>query len=76
MALKKYLPKSLFWRSVLILVLPILLLQAVVAAAILSRHYDGVTGQMAEAVARELNVAIGRSSGPRIWRRRAGSWRS
>ena len=58
MALKKYLPKSIFWRSVLILVIPVLLLQAVVATAILQRHYDGVTEQMAETVANELNYAV------------------
>lgn len=58
MALKRYLPKSLFWRSVLILVLPVLLLQAVVATVFVQRHYDGVTAQMVEAVARELNYAV------------------
>ncbi len=58
MLLKKYLPKSLFWRSVLIVVLPVLLLQAVVTTTFLQRHYDGVTVQMVEGVARELNFAV------------------
>lgn len=58
MLLKKYLPRSLFWRSVMILVLPVLLLQAVVATIFVQRHYDGVTGQMAETVAREINYAV------------------
>ncbi|MEM7177244.1 MAG: ATP-binding protein [Pseudomonadota bacterium] len=56
--LKPYLPNSLFWRAFLILVVPILLLQAVIAVIFIQRHYDGVTGQMAASVAREINFAI------------------
>ncbi|MEM9735561.1 MAG: ATP-binding protein [Pseudomonadota bacterium] len=59
-ALKPYMPKSLFWRAFLILVLPIVLLQAVVALVFIQRHYDGVTAQMAGSVAREINFAIER----------------
>jgi two-component system osmolarity sensor histidine kinase EnvZ len=59
-ALKKFLPKSLFGRALLILLLPILLLQAVVASMFVQRHYDAVTEQMAGSVARELNFAIAR----------------
>ncbi|MEM9138323.1 MAG: ATP-binding protein [Pseudomonadota bacterium] len=51
-------PKSLFGRALLILVLPIVLLQAVVALVFIQRHYDGVTAQMAGSIARELNYAI------------------
>jgi two-component system osmolarity sensor histidine kinase EnvZ len=58
--LKKFLPKSLFGRALLILLLPILLLQAVVASMFVQRHYDAVTEQMAGSVARELNFAIAR----------------
>ncbi len=56
--LKRYLPKSLFGRALLILVLPIILLQAVVAFLFIQRHYDGVTAQMAGSIAREINLAI------------------
>lgn len=56
--LKPYLPNSLFWRAFLILVVPILLLQAVVALVFVQRHYDGVTEQMAASVAHEINFAI------------------
>ncbi|MEM7190284.1 MAG: two-component sensor histidine kinase, partial [Pseudomonadota bacterium] len=56
--LKRYLPKSLFGRAVLILVVPILGLQVVVALVFIQRHYDGVTAQMATSIARELNYAI------------------
>ena len=55
---KRYLPKSLFGRALLILVLPMVLLQAVVAFLFIQRHYDGVTAQMAGSIARELNFAI------------------
>ncbi|MFK7943875.1 MAG: ATP-binding protein [Paracoccaceae bacterium] len=42
----------------MILVLPMVLLQAVVALVFIQRHYDGVTAQMAGSIARELNYAI------------------
>jgi two-component system osmolarity sensor histidine kinase EnvZ len=42
----------------MILVLPVVLLQGVVAISFIQRHYDGVTRQMAGAVAQELNFAI------------------
>ena len=58
--LKKFLPKTLFGRALLILLLPILLLQAVVASMFVQRHYDAVTGQMAGSMARELKFAIAR----------------
>jgi two-component system osmolarity sensor histidine kinase EnvZ len=59
-SLKKFLPKTLFGRALLILLLPILLLQAVVASMFVQRHYDAVTEQMAGSVARELSFAIAR----------------
>jgi two-component system osmolarity sensor histidine kinase EnvZ len=55
---KRYLPQSLFSRALLILVLPVLLLQLVLALTFIQRHFDGVSGQMAAGVARELNVII------------------
>ena len=58
--IKRYLPKSLFGRALMILVLPMILLQAVVALVFIQRHYDGVTEQMAAAVAREISFAIQR----------------
>lgn len=56
--LKKHLPKSLFWRTVLIVVAPMVLLQAVVAYLIVERHFDGVTRQMTEGVASELRYVF------------------
>ena len=59
-SLKQYLPKSLFGRALLILLLPILVLQIVVASLFVQRHYEAITEQMASSVARELNFAITR----------------
>lgn len=56
--LKRALPTSLFWRAFLILVIPMIGLQVVVALVFIQRHYDGVTAQMAGSVAREINYAI------------------
>ncbi len=55
---KRYLPKSLFWRACLILVIPIVALQVVVAFVFVRRHYDAVTEQMAGSVAREIAAAL------------------
>ena len=57
---KRYLPKSLFGRALLILLAPILVLQIVVASIFVQRFFDALTAQMATAVARELNFAITR----------------
>lgn len=42
----------------LILIAPVVLLQAVVTYVFIQRHYEGVTSQMATAVAREINFAV------------------
>ncbi|MFT7028612.1 MAG: two-component system osmolarity sensor histidine kinase EnvZ, partial [Paracoccaceae bacterium] len=57
-SLKRYLPKSLFGRALMILIAPIVLLQIVVTGLFIQRHYAGVTEQMAGAVARELIYAV------------------
>ncbi|MGF1658770.1 MAG: ATP-binding protein [Rubrimonas sp.] len=58
MIFKEYLPRSLFGRSLLILVGPLVLLQLVVAAVFVERHIEAVTRQIAGSTARELNYAI------------------
>jgi len=45
--LRNYMPRSLFGRALLILLLPIVALQGIVAAGFIQRHFDGVTGQLA-----------------------------
>ncbi|HLS19820.1 MAG TPA: two-component sensor histidine kinase, partial [Paracoccaceae bacterium] len=56
--LKRSMPRGLFGRALLILVLPIILLQLVVALVFVQRHYDSVTEQMAGAIQRELQYAV------------------
>ena len=56
--LKRLMPASLFWRAFMILVIPILALQAIVGAVFVQRFYEGVSEQMTAAVARDINTAI------------------
>ncbi|WP_137700283.1 ATP-binding protein [Marimonas lutisalis] len=57
--LKQYMPRSLYGRAALILVLPVVLLQLVVSVVFIQRHFEGVTRQMTETVSRELRLVIG-----------------
>ncbi|MEO0999324.1 MAG: ATP-binding protein [Pseudomonadota bacterium] len=56
--LKPLAPRSLFGRALLILVLPVIGIQIVVALVFIQRHFEGVTEQMAAAVAREVQFAL------------------
>lgn len=60
--LKHYLPRGLYGRAALILVLPIVLLQLVVSVIFIQRHFEDVTAQMTETVIRELRLIIGQAS--------------
>ncbi len=53
---KSYLPKSLFWRAVLILVGPIILLQIVIAFVVVQRHFEATTEQMTREIAQSLEA--------------------
>lgn len=56
--LKQYMPRSLYGRSALILVAPVVVLQLVVSVAFIQRHLEDVTTQMALNMARELKVIV------------------
>ena len=58
--LKRYMPRSLYGRAALILILPVVLLQLVVSVVFVQRHFEGVTRQMSVAVAREINFVVER----------------
>jgi len=58
--IKAYLPKSLFWRAVLILVGPVVLLQLVIGFIVVQRHFEGTTEQMTQEIAQSLEAAIER----------------
>lgn len=52
--LKQYMPRGLYMRAALILILPVLLLQLLVSVVFIQRHFDGVTRQMTNAVSIDL----------------------
>jgi two-component system osmolarity sensor histidine kinase EnvZ len=56
--LKKYMPRGIYARAALILVLPILLLQLLVSVVFIQRHFDGVTRLMTSAASIELRFLI------------------
>ncbi len=56
--IKNYMPRGLYGRAALILVLPVLLLQLLVSVVFIQRHFDGVTRLMTSAVNIELRFLI------------------
>ncbi len=54
---KHYIPRSLFSRAALIVLLPLILLQLLVSFVFVQRHFEGVTRQMSRSIAREIAVA-------------------
>jgi two-component system osmolarity sensor histidine kinase EnvZ len=57
--LKNYMPRGIYARAALILVLPVLLLQLLVSVVFVQRHFDGVTRLMTSAMAIELRFLFG-----------------
>ncbi|MBT3140399.1 two-component sensor histidine kinase [Phaeobacter gallaeciensis] len=57
--LKNYMPRSLYGRAALILILPVVVLQLVVSVAFLERNLDDVTKQMTKTVVREILMISG-----------------
>jgi two-component system osmolarity sensor histidine kinase EnvZ len=51
-------PKGLYARSLLIVILPMLILQSVVAYVFMERHWRLVTGRLSEALARDIAAVI------------------
>lgn len=56
--LKKYMPRGLYARTALILVLPIVLLQLLVSVVFIQRYFDGVTDLMTSATNIELRFLV------------------
>ncbi len=56
--LKPYMPRSLYGRATLILLLPVISLLLVISIVFIQRHFEGVTTQMAQAVSREVRVML------------------
>jgi len=56
--LRQLMPKSLFGRSLLIVLLPLLILQAVLAYVFYERHWDTVTRWLAVGLAGEISLLV------------------
>lgn len=57
--LKQYMPRTLFGRSLVILLFPVILLELLVGYAFIERHYTEVTRQLSNSVALEINFLLG-----------------
>ena len=56
--LRRRLPRRLFPRSILIIVLPMIVLQSVVAFVFLDRHWEGMTQRLSVATAQEVATVV------------------
>lgn len=56
--LKNYMPRNLYGRAALILLLPVLAIQLVVSVMFIQRHYEDVTRQMTQNVLHELRYLL------------------
>ncbi|UWR27943.1 HAMP domain-containing protein [Sulfitobacter sp. S223] len=56
--LKHYVPRGIYGRAALILLLPVVFLQLVVTVIFAQRHFEGVTHQMSDTVLRELALVL------------------
>lgn len=56
--LKPYMPRSLYGRAILILLLPVISLMLVVSVVFIQRHFEGVTIQMTNSVSREVRLML------------------
>jgi two-component system osmolarity sensor histidine kinase EnvZ len=52
--IKQYMPKRLYWRAALILILPVVLIQLLVSFVFIQRHFEGVTEQLTRGLTQEL----------------------
>ena len=66
-SIKPYLPKGLFERSLLIIVLPVALMQGAVTWAFFDQHWQTTTARLSESVAGE--VALAEAVQLKRWRR-------
>ena len=58
--LKKYLPKSFFGRALLIIILPIIFLEAIIGFAFIQRYFEQVTTQLAKSTVLQINYVLDR----------------
>ncbi|ETX15522.1 histidine kinase [Roseivivax halodurans JCM 10272] len=56
--LKDYVPRGLNARALLILILPVVTVQLVVSVVFIQRHFEGVTVQLTDQLARQVNAIL------------------
>ena len=56
--LKPYMPRSLYGRAFLILLLPVVTVMLVVSVVFIQRHFEGVTRQMTNSLSREVQLLL------------------
>ena len=56
--LKHFMPRSLYGRAALILILPVVTVQLVVSIVFIKRHFEGVTEQMTRVAALEVRLIL------------------
>ena len=56
--LKRYMPRGIYGRAALILLLPVVILQLVMTVIFAQRNYEGVTNQMTDTVLREVELVM------------------
>ncbi|PJE28276.1 Osmolarity sensor protein EnvZ [Pseudooceanicola marinus] len=56
--LKRYVPRGIYGRAALILVLPVVTLQLVVSVVFIQRHFEGVTVQMSRSAGRDVQMVL------------------
>ncbi len=56
--LKSYLPRSVYGRAALILILPVVFVQVVVSVIFIQRHFDGVTRQLSRGARIEVGLLV------------------
>jgi two-component system, OmpR family, osmolarity sensor histidine kinase EnvZ len=57
-AIKNLLPKGLYARSLLIVIVPVVILQSVIAYAFMERHWQTVTNRLSAAVASDIAALV------------------
>lgn len=56
--IKQFLPRGLYGRAALILIVPVVTIQLVVSSVFLQRHFEDVTRQMTAALSLDLNLVL------------------
>lgn len=56
--IKQFLPRGLYGRAALILIVPVVTIQLVVSSVFLQRHFEDVTRQMTTALSLDLNLVV------------------